>query len=308
MLPEHIVNPDGQPPMPFKAADNYAQTVMAWAQEPLPAGVTAALDIRYGAHRLHRYNVFYAAGGRLPNVPNVPNAPVLVFWHGGGWTNGYRDYQTFMVQHVVALGMVLVAPSYRLTPECPLPCAHEDSIALLADLQRRATDWGGAPDRLYLAGHSAGGQLAALAALRQADRAAAGLPDGIVKGCLPISGIMDLHAPDPAPGSLEERVYTTVLRGRDPLQDTVQSPLFWTAGNHVPFALTYGENDSPRVIKSNRRMLAMLQAQAAPASGVMEIGRDHFQTHLALRDGGDAWYVRLAAMVAATPATAAGAP
>lgn len=302
MLAEHIVNPDGQPPMPFKAADDYAQTVMAWAQAPLPAGVVAARDMAYGPHRLHRYNVFHASRGA------AANAPVLVFWHGGGWTNGYRDYQTFMAPHIVALGLVLVAPSYRLTPECPLPCAHEDSIALLLDLQRRVAEWGGAPDRLYLAGHSAGGHLAALATLRSADRAAAGLPDGIVKACLPISGIMDLHAPDPAPGSLEERVYTTVLRSRDPLNDTVQSPLFWTAANRVPFSITYGETDSPRVIKSNRRMFAMLQAQPAAVACVVEAGRDHFQTHLALRDGRDAWYARLAAMVAATSCATLATP
>jgi acetyl esterase/lipase len=101
-----------------------------------------------------------------------------VFWHGGGWTNGYREYQTFMAANVTALGFVMIAPSYRLTPEHPLPCAHEDSMVLLAQLQSTLPQWGGASDRVYLAGHSAGGHLAALAALRTADRLAAGVrPD-----------------------------------------------------------------------------------------------------------------------------------
>lgn len=289
MLARHLVDPDLQPPMPFQAADDYAQTVMTWAMEPLPGRIVVTRDVPYGSHRLQCYNVFAPEG--------ATDAPVVVFWHGGGWTNGYRDYQTFMAGYITALGMVMVAPSYRLTPECPLPCAHEDSMAMLADLQRRLPEWGGAPDNVYLAGHSAGGHLAALAAVRVADRAAAGLHPDMVRGCLPISGIMDLHEPNPVPGSLEERVYITVLKGRDPVNDTVQSPLFWTAGNTVPFALTYGENDSARVIKSNRRMFAMLSAQHAPVSCVMEAGRDHFQTHLALRNAGDAWYARLADMV-----------
>jgi acetyl esterase/lipase len=299
MLDARLVNPDGQPPLPFPAAEDYARTVTAWSQEPLPPSVLVSRDIAYGAHRLQRYNVFAPRG--------AARAPVLVFWHGGGWTNGYREWQTFMAPQVTALGMVLVAPSYRLTPECPLPAAHEDSMALLHDLQRRLPYWGGAADHLYLAGHSAGGHLAALAALRTADRAAAGLAPDAVKGCLPISGIMDLHEPNPAPGSLEERVYTTVLRGQDAVQDTVQSPLFWTAGNTVPFALTWGEHDSARVLKSNRRLLAMLQAQPAPASGVMAPGRDHFETHTALRDATDDWYVRLAAMVAGNSTTTTNA-
>ncbi len=290
MLERHLVDPDLQPPMPFKAADDYAQTVMGWAQEPLPGSVVVTRDVPYGEHHLQRYNVFAPRG--------VAQAPVLVFWHGGGWTNGYRDYQAFMVPHITSLGMVMVAPSYRLTPEWPMPCAHDDSMTMLADLQSRLPTWGGAPDHVYLAGHSAGGHLAALAAVRVADRAAAGLYPDMIRGCLPISGIMDLHEPNPQAGSLEERVYTTVLRGRDPLNDTVQSPLFWTAGNTVPFALTFGENDSARVIKSNRRMFAMLSAQTAPVSCAMEDGRDHFQTHTALRSAADPWYQRLAAMVA----------
>ncbi len=287
-------NPDAQPAMPFQAAEDYARTVMTWAQAPLPAGVRVLRDLAYGPHRLQRYNLF------VPRDPAAAGAPVLVFWHGGGWTNGYRDYTRFMAPHIVALGMVLVAPSYRLAPDHPLPCAHEDSIALLVDLQRRLLACGGAPDRLYLAGHSAGGHLAALAALRVADRVAAGLPPDGVKGCLPISGIMDLHAANPAPGSLEERVYSTVLRGRAPGQDTVQSPLFWTVGNTVPFWLTWGEKDSPRVVQSNQRLLAMLQAQAATVQAVMLPGQDHFQTHTTLHSAADPWYARLGVLVALT--------
>ena len=288
MIDDVLVDPDGQPPMPFQAAVDYARTVMQWAQEALPPAMVVARDIPYGPHRLHRFNVFAPAAATC--------APVLVFWHGGGWTNGYRHYQTFMAPHLVRLGMVLVAPSYRLAPEHPLPCAHEDSMALLAELERYLPQWGGAPDQVYLAGHSAGGHLAALAALRVADRERAGIGADMVRGCLPISGIMDLHEPHPAAGSLEEKVYTTVLRTRDPVFDTLLSPLFWTAGNRVPFALTYGEHDSARVKKSNARMLAMLQAQPAAVSGVMEPGRDHFQTHTALRLPTDGWYQRLADM------------
>jgi arylformamidase len=283
-----LVDPDGQPPMPFQAALDYARTVMQWAREALPPDMRVARDVPYGPHRLHRFDVFAPAG--------ATHAPVLVFWHGGGWTNGYRAYQTFMAPHVVRLGLVLVAPSYRLAPEHPLPCAHEDSLALLAELERCLPQWGGAPDRVYLAGHSAGGHLAALAALRADERARKGIGASMVQGCLPISGIMDLHDPSPAAGSLEERVYSTVLRGRDPVLDTVLSPLYWTAGNRVPFFLTYGENDSARVKKSNARMHAMLQAQPAPVGCVMEPGRDHFQTHTALRAAGDSWYRRLADM------------
>jgi len=285
-------DPDHQPPMPFAAAELYARTVMGWAQAALPKGIVVARDVSFGKHRLQGYNVFAPHG--------AINAPVLVFWHGGGWTNGYRDYTTFMAPHVVALGLVLVAPSYRLAPAFALPAAVDDALLLLADLQQRLPQWGGAPNKVYLSGHSAGGHLAALTALRSAARARAGLRDDMIRGCLPISGIMDLHDQNPLPGSLEERVYSTVLRDCDPLQDTLLSPLYWTAGNRLPFVLTHGAEDSPRVIRSNRRLEAMLRMQDGWVARHELTGRDHFQSHTDLHNGAHSWYATLTSMVERT--------
>jgi arylformamidase len=280
------VDPDGQQPMPFQAAEDYAQTVMAWAQAPLP-GLVVTQAVPYGPHRLHRYNVFAPVGAQ--------DAPVLVFWHGGGWTNGYRDYNTFMATQAVKLGCVLVSPSYRLVPAHKFPAAFDDSLRMLAHVHQSVLMWGGAPNRLLLAGHSAGGHLAALVALRRADRINAGVPDAAVRACLPISGIMDLHHPAPAPGSLEERVYAMVLNAPD--DDALMSPICWTAGNTVPFYANVGELDSDRVRRSNQRMHGLLALQNALATLRVLPGADHFQTHIALADAHHPWWHDLATAI-----------
>ena len=294
-------DPDRQIPMPFAAADAYALDVMRWAREldsaraadGVASNMNVQRDVPYGPHRLHRYNVFSPTDSRS----NARNAPVLVCWHGGGWTNGYRDYVTFMAPHVVAMGCVLVAPSYRLVGEARLPAAFDDSVLMLTHVVKHVAQWGGAPDRLILSGHSAGAHLAALVALRTADCQRAGVPDGAVRACMPVSGIMDLHHPAPLPGSLEERVYTLVLE--DALQDAVMSPICWTAGNRVPFDLSCGEHDGERVRRSNRRMAVLLKCQPAPVSLHIAPGQDHFQTHTCLRDASDPWYQRLAGVIEA---------
>ena len=277
--------------MPFKAADDYARGVMGWANELSGEGMDVQMDVVYGPNRLHRYNVFSPAGAK--------NAPVVVCWHGGGWTNGYRDYNSFMAPHITALGCVLVSPSYRLVAEAKLPAAFEDSVQMLAHVAQNAVQFGGDPQQLYLTGHSAGAHLASLVALRVADRTKAGVPPHAVRGCLPISGIMDLYHPSPSPGSLEERVYSMVLQ--DPLLDAVMSPICWTAGNRVPFALSFGEHDSERVQKSSRRMAELLKRQHAPVTLAMRQGQDHFSAHTSLRDAAHPWYETLTNMIQSDP-------
>ncbi len=277
-------DPDGQMTMPFAAAAVYAEQVMTWAREADFSELSVERDIAYGEHRLQRYDMFSPLGSNNP--------PILIFWHGGGWTNGYRAYVHFMAQHVCALGISLVAPSYRLVPRNKLPAAYEDALACLAHVhsrvhrQSRAIGNNGDAPRILLAGHSAGGHLAALVALRRQSPA-----QSSIRACLPISAIMDLHHPCPAPGSLEERVYKLVLQNA--LDDAVLSPICWSAGNRVPFDLSIGEHDSERVRLSNRRLASLLQAQSCAASLHEHAGQSHFDTHTSLAQAAHPWYALL---------------
>lgn len=278
-----------QPPLPSAAAIAYEHTVLGRAFRPAES-VVAARDLAYGTDPRQRYDVFTA--------PGLRDAPVLVFWHGGGWTNGYKEYTTFLAPIVTALGLVLVAPTYRLAPAHRLPAAFDDAVLLLTTVQQTIGNWGGDPSRIFLAGHSAGGGIAAMTAMRKPALTAAGLDHRAIRGCLPISGIMNLHHPSPMPGSLEERVYTALLDA--PEHDAAMSPLSWAAGNTVPMVLSYGEHDSERVIRSNRSLYYMLKAQPAPVNCHMRAGEDHFHTHMALSDASHPWYGCLSQLVSET--------
>jgi acetyl esterase/lipase len=195
---------------------------------------------------------------------------------------------------------VLVAPSYRLAPQQRMPAPLDDCLALLAALGQSIGPLGGASDRLYLSGHSAGGHLATMTALRHDRWAAAGVPADAIRACLPISGIMDLYHPAPAAGSLEERVYTTVLA--DPDEDALMSPLCWSNANTVPILLSHGERDSERVIRSNRRLHALLRQQPCVVRYAVRAGRDHFQTHSDLHAVDHPWYAQLQQLINETGA------
>ena len=108
-----------------------------------------------------------ALGGDL-YLPKRPGPhPVLVGVHGGGWVQGVRGQFQHWGRHLAARGVALFAVSYRLakTGQKTFPHAVQDVLAAVQYMRGNAKDFGIAPDRIGIFGHSAGGNIGALAAL-----------------------------------------------------------------------------------------------------------------------------------------------
>lgn len=96
--------------------------------------------------------------------------PLLLFFHGGGWVVGDLETHDGLCRHLAnASGAVTVAVDYRRAPEHKYPAAAEDAYAATLWAARNASELG-AENRLVVAGDSAGGNLAAVAALMARDR------------------------------------------------------------------------------------------------------------------------------------------
>lgn len=106
-------------------------------------------------------------GWRGKSAPQ--DARVILYLHGGGWVVGSPQSHAAICQRLAnACDAVVLAPDYRLAPEHPFPAAAEDTVAGLAALPSAATRLGFDPARIVVAGDSAGGNLAAVAALAAA--------------------------------------------------------------------------------------------------------------------------------------------
>jgi acetyl esterase len=103
--------------------------------------------------------------------PDTEDRPTLVFYHGGGWTLGTLDSADDICRELAhRAGCLVASVDYRLAPEHPFPAAVDDAMAALEWVADHAGSFGADPERLGVAGTSAGGNLAAATALRTRDR------------------------------------------------------------------------------------------------------------------------------------------
>lgn len=98
--------------------------------------------------------------------------PVMVFYHGGGWTMNSVDVYDYVPRYFAKYGKVLVVtPEYRLAPENLFPKGVEDCYDTLVWASENAAEFGGAPEQsLTVCGDSAGGNLAIVMTLLSRDR------------------------------------------------------------------------------------------------------------------------------------------
>lgn len=97
--------------------------------------------------------------------PDASDPATIVFCHGGGWVLGTLDSADDICRELAARsGCLVVSVDYRLTPEHPFPAGLTDAYAALQWTDEHADSIGGDPERLAVAGTSAGGNLAAAAA------------------------------------------------------------------------------------------------------------------------------------------------
>ena len=142
------------------------------------------LEVPYGEHETEKLDVFPS---------ERPGAPVLVYIHGGYWRALSKGAQSFVALPFVDAGAMVVLPGYALCPAERIEHIVLQLTRALAWVWRHAAELGGDPRRIAVAGHSAGGHLAAMMLRCDWTRVAPDLPADLVRRALAISGVFDLE-------------------------------------------------------------------------------------------------------------------
>ncbi len=154
------------------------------AAEPR-GGVTVVRDLAYGPGARGRLDVYRPAHSTGP-------APVVVFFYGGGWDSGRKDFYAFVGRALARRGLVAVIPDYRIYPEARWPDFVQDSAGAVAWARTHAAEHGGDPSELFLMGHSAGAYNAVMLAVDRRWLGAEGMePRRDLKGVIGLAGPYD---------------------------------------------------------------------------------------------------------------------
>ncbi|WP_034296893.1 alpha/beta hydrolase [Herbaspirillum sp. RV1423] len=210
---------------------------------------TARTNLHYGMHRLQTLDYFPA---------EEENAPLLVFVHGGYWRSLDKDGFSHVAAPYLQAGIAVALLNYRLAPEVDMPGIVADVCAGFAWLYRQAATLGFDPQRMHVAGHSAGGHLAAM--LASTDWHAFNLPADAVKGLCCISGLYDLEP-------IRLCYLNETLRLDEP-QVAQFSPLHHLPPTTMPVVLTAGGTESAEF---HRQMAAYAERLAHAGFSVQRV-------------------------------------
>ncbi|WP_236585593.1 alpha/beta hydrolase [Dyella sp. EPa41] len=224
--------------------------LLAGCEATLFAGLNAT-DQRHGVVRQRAVEFDHAH--RLALDVYAPSgaahAPVVVFFYGGDWARGERAWYRFVGTALAAEGVVAVIPDYRKVPRVALDGFMGDAAEAVAWTHAHAAELGGEPGDIFVMGHSAGGQIAALLATDPEWLAASDMRPRDLAGFIGLAGCYDF-VPVPADDADMIAAFGETAESQQRGQ-----PVSYVRGDEPPMLLLQGADDR-EVTPSNAISLA----------------------------------------------------
>lgn len=191
-------------------------------------------------------------------------APVVVFFYGGGWKTGSREQYRFVGQRLAKSGILTLVADYRTYPRTTFPGFVEDGARAVAWAHTHAHEHGGDPARVFVAGHSAGAQIAALIGTDARYLGAHGLRPQDLAGIIGLAGPYDF---------VISGGYIPVFGPRE--QWPQAQAVNFVTGDEPPFLLVHGTDDRVVEAKDSQQLADKLGRNGVAAQLVWLSGASH---------------------------------
>jgi len=258
--------------------------LFAALQPPLPDGLLVMRDHAYGPDERQRLDIFA--------MPGLQKAPVLVFVPGGGFVRGDKRAPGFPHFDTIGgfaarSGMIGVTMNYRLAPAHQWPSGADDMALAIDWLRANIADFGGDPERIYLAGTSAGAvHVGSYVAQREAK----------IAGAIMISGGYDIASLDPS--EMHDAYY-----GTDPAVRVKASTTAGLIASNVPCLFTICEFDPAQFQKQAAGLCdAWAQAKGAFPRMIWLHGHNHHSSSISIGSSADSLGPEILKFIADTAA------
>ena len=242
-----------------------------WAKRSLVVRETSpcAIDLPFGPAPAERLDLF------LPQKVNPPGklAPVLVFLHGGYWRALDKSDHSFVAPTFTAQGVLVVVVNYDLCPGTAQRPVRIPDIALqvtraMVWVHAHIAQYGGDPSRVVVAGHSAGGHLAAMMLACDWPGVDASIAPGWIRQAVSLSGLFDLEPLRIAPSFQASLCLDTE-------QVHKASPVFLKAPKAGQLSALVGGDESDEFLRQNQLIRKVWGKRAVPVCE-SPAGLNHF--------------------------------
>ena len=250
-----------------EAFPDHPQWFARWADDSAGARqrLPAFLDLRYGSGPKQTLDLF----------PSENPRAALLFIHGGYWRALDKGEHSFVAPPLVAQGISVAVINYDLCPQVRIAHIVEQCREAVGWLHQEGSRFGVPARRLVVAGHSAGGHLAAM--LLATDWRARGVPDALA-GAVAISGVFDLEPLLQVSFNADLQLDAAQARALSPVQLEPREP--------VPLLIAVGADETSEFIRQSWRLWARWPACRPPGRDrpLLIAARHHFSV---LSDLGD---------------------
>jgi acetyl esterase/lipase len=246
-------------------------------------------DVPYAdpAHKLQVLDIYAPSG--------VKDLPVVFWIHGGGWRVGDKTEVHVKPRVFTERGFVFVSTNYRLLPQVEMDVLIRDVAKSLGWVHKNIAQYGGDPGRIFVMGHSAGAQLAALLCTDDRLLKAEGVSFDNLKGCVPLDGdtydlpaiIMTAELSQTLHGLPLPEYGHRAKFGNDPKKHIDFSAVTHVAkGKGIPPFLILHITENPNTTAQARRLGAVLNDAGIPVQvfGARETTHNMLNANIGLPD------------------------